>query len=1013
MKFSKEQELALTLDNGNMLVSASAGSGKTAVLTERVYRIIKSGVALNQILVLTFTNLAASEMRNRIRDKLLKGGYSSLASLVDSVDIQTYDAYFLSIVKKYFYKLNLSSNVTVVDKDLIDLETKKRLRKILDEKYIKGDKDIEKLIYHYCLKNDSKIFNGILYLFDEANKKSNPIEYISNFVENHIKEDFIKENIDEYVNLYKKTINEVISSAKYINDTSLADTFLDVLSYYDSSVDSVDDIYSLFNDENKPDWPRMKNTYEPEDKLICGKIKAKVNSFINEYASNEEIINHVLSIKNFAQTLVNITIELYDSVEEFKRKFSVYTFQDIAKFAMEIVKDKEINKKIKNQYKYIMIDEYQDTSDLQEEFISLIENNNVYVVGDVKQSIYGFRNANCELFLNKFNRYKNNNGGTLVNMSNNFRSRGEVLNDINKIFSEIMTISNTGLDYSKDHVMNYGNRTYELAKDNTSNYETEIIAYSKADLPKSCVVAEYEATLVAKDIINRYNRKEQVANDEKNGTRDIDFKDFAILSFAKTNFPYYQKVFNKFGIPLYANFDKDINDNDLTLVLKNIIKLISLYRNDEFGYPFVHPYISLMRSFLFEISDEEVEKVAKTHNYFDYPIYDIIKDISSRTNILSNKELMFEIIEKFNINEKIMLIGDVNDNNALLSYFVNIASQMDAMNYSIDDMSQYFDDLDKFEIETSISNVDSIDNSVKLLSIHASKGLQFKYIYYVGLHENRIRSDKSSIFFDDRYGMSMPNELDKHYNDFFIGQIKSKKRLNDVNEQLRVLYVALTRAEEKMILVKQLDYKKNIPNEFINCNSYLDFINLTNLNFNVCSLSNDESLSTLPIDNDNDYDLNVYEPYKFNDETFDYKRISKQKSDDVDIKTLELGNKYHYYLELLDFKTKDTSFIIDKKDRAIIDKFIKNPLFNNLDNATVLHEYAFYDEENERKGVIDLMIVYDDHIDIIDFKLSHIDDLAYDRQVSLYKDYISKIANGREINTYIFGIFSGLTRKVN
>lgn len=1003
IKWSKEQEEALRYDLGNTLVSASAGSGKTAVLTERVFRILKTNVKLNEILVLTFTNLAAQEMRDRIRDKLVTAGLNDLASNVDAVNIQTYDAYALAILSKYQSRIGLYGKVKVVDKSIIDLQIKKTLRTILDKRYIAKDKKTLSLIYEYCLKNDDNIIDLLVSAYNKFDLRFDKKEYLDNYINKFYDEKKIRSFITNYYKEYKKLISDAISYVKCSESAKYADKMIAYL----SSLENIDDLASLqaFIHSEAIKFPSGDKKLVDEYNYHI-KLKDEINCYHEhlDYSSLDEIYHRIVANKEHIEVLIDILKELDDLITKFKKEHYVYTFNDIFKMAMQIVKLPDINEKLKKQYKYIMIDEYQDTSPLQEEFISSFANNNVYAVGDIKQSIYRFRNADCTLFQNKFDKYQKGDGGTLITLFDNYRSRKEVIDNNNQIFAPLMNKENTGLDYINDHMMRFGSLTYESLKEKRS-YNHEIIRLEKKD---NMLRSELEARTIAFDIVRRM--KEYTKVRDKDGLRDIEYSDFAILSYAKTNFSIYQKVFSEYGIPLFANYENSLNDNDVTLVFKNIIKCIVSINESKYNSSFRHAFISILRSFLFSVKDQEIEDAFYNNNFFEYEAYKILKEISSEAKNLSLEDITRLIVDKFDFYDRLISVGDIAENKELIKYFYTMANAMDEMNFSLSDYALYFDELDKYEIDQTFKGSQPAFNSVKIMTIHASKGLQFKYVYYVGLNSSFLKANNGKMLIDDEYGIDLPNRNYVHSDGYFHDFIAKKEKIATINEQLRVFYVALTRAEEKAILLMpEAKYKDS----FLKLNCYFDFFNYSHVALNEYSINIDEELilpkKAIEVDKGN---INILSPFNFKKDKHIRRHISKEKSDEVDSRALELGNKFHYYLELVNFASKDTSFIKNNKDRQIIDKFLKNTIFDKASEAKICHEYAFYDEENDVYGIIDLMLIYDDHIDIIDYKLSHVDDEDYVKQVNAYRSYIKCVSGNKKINVYILGILSGLIKEV-
>ena len=272
-----------------------------------------------------------------------------------------------------------------------------------------------------------------------------------------------------------------------------------------------------------------KNSME-EAKLI----KERISSLIKEvkklciYENVEEIKTGILNTKVYVSTILKIVEQLDRKTMEYKFSNDCFEFNDIAKLAIKIVEENEfVRNELKYKFNEIMIDEYQDTSDLQDLFISYISNNNVYMVGDIKQSIYRFRNANPKLFQEKYDNYSDNNGGIKIDLNKNFRSREEVLNDINLIFNIVMDFNIGGADYKKSHQMIFGNSLYNEKGFNNQNNNLEILNYTY-DNEKGFTKQEIEIFIIAQDIKKNISKKYQVFDMELGKNRDASYSDFAI-----------------------------------------------------------------------------------------------------------------------------------------------------------------------------------------------------------------------------------------------------------------------------------------------------------------------------------------------------------------------------------------------------------------------------------------------------------------------------------------------------
>lgn len=1013
VEYTKNQKEAMKVQKGNFIVSASAGSGKTAVLTERVFEALRSKEAkLSELLVLTFTNLAASQMREKIREKITESGedYSEILASLDAAHIQTFDSFALNIVQRYYYRLGLDKDFSFVDASVLGIQEKKIVNRLFEEYFDKKDERVLKLIEDYCVRDKDHLVDFIINISHKYDLKENKKQFLDTYFDHY----FSKEKLEEDVYNYLKDIKDRIRRLRLAFELSSIASYEDYSSRFLGVVDRVldtpkfEDIYSYLNsDEYK--YPIARGlSLDDEEKAIIDSIKKEIKKIKDNlcFSSIDEMYEHYLETKGNVEILLEFVKKLDVEIEAFKAKHSVYTFNDVAKFALKIVSFPDINKELKNKFKYIMVDEYQDTSDLQETLLNKISNNNIYVVGDVKQSIYRFRNANCDLFLDKFNRYGKAEGGTRIELPDNFRSRQEVVDTVNDIFIPLLTPELSELDYKKEHLMLQGNKGYLK---NSTNYQSEVITYETSEIYTN---AEQEARLIAIDILTKIKERFMVHDFKKGEDRLFRYSDIAILTRTKVDFELYRRIFNEYKIPLFAQFDKSIRNNDLTLIFRNIIALLNEHEVKEKDIHYLHSFISVLRSFVFAYNDSKIADVVNNKDYPNHELYKLIDEIYSLNKNKSLKEIVASIIEKFDLYNKLPRIGNIVDNISLLENYYQIASNMDKMGYSLEDFKQYFDDLEELDIDSDYKPSEDVTNCVNLLTIHASKGLQFKLCYFAEVNKQFNEQDLSTkLIVDSKYGVLVPNVHHKKVDTVYRVIRNYEEKYENILEQLRLFYVALTRAEEKIVLLINTNPHNKAATEFSKVRRFYDFYMLSKVEL--------PSYSIIIKDIDRNIDLKqkefrkliIKDPVNLSNEVVVNKHASKELDDDVDNELLLLGNKYHYYLELLDFSTLDTSFIKDELDKKRIDRFLANDLFKNMKDANVMHEYPFYDEEENVHGVIDLLVEHLDHIDIIDFKLSHVDDIQYEKQLNTYKRYISKISK-KPIRMFVTGILSGDIKEV-
>ena len=477
--WTKEQLNAINEEGTNIIVSAGAGSGKTAVLSERVLRKLRQGVNINELLILTFTNAAAKEMKERIRKKIKEDpSLKEQLDLIDEAYITTFDAFSLSTVKKYHYLLNLSKDVQIVDASLIRLQKEKIINEIFNRLYDEENNLFEKLIKDFCVKDDIQIREYILSINDKLDLKINKKEYLNSYLDKY----FTSEKIDSDIKLFEKILltkieelNDLVHDLSFYTD---GEYFSKVSDYIKSLLESknYDDILKNI-DVKIPNLPKNSDHTAKEIKDNISKILKELK-LLCKYKNIDEIKKQILLTKDYVKIIIDIILELDEKINKYKYKNDSYEFNDIAVLSINLLKENDdVRIEMKNSFNEIMVDEYQDTNDIQEEFINLISNNNVYMVGDIKQSIYRFRNANPYIFKNKYDRYSRNDNGIKIDLNKNFRSREEVLNNINIIFETIMDDVIGGAEYKVSHKMIFGNSSYNIEGKTNQNNNIEIYNY--------------------------------------------------------------------------------------------------------------------------------------------------------------------------------------------------------------------------------------------------------------------------------------------------------------------------------------------------------------------------------------------------------------------------------------------------------------------------------------------------------------------------------------------------------
>ena len=1033
--WTKEQSLAINEEGSNIIVSAGAGSGKTAVLSERVIRKLKGGVHINELLLLTFTKAAAAEMKQRIRKKITKE--EDLLSELDMIDasyITTFDSFALSIVKKYHYLLNISPNVNIIDEAVIAIKKEEIMNEIFENKYLIEDKLFLHLIDDFCVKDDKNIQKEILAISNKLDMLPNKKEYLSNYIETNFILEKIEEDVNKYVDLIKKEGDKIEGICNELSSYFDSDYMNNLYNALDKLLNA--NTYDELKDSLSVSIPRIPKGTSDEGK----KVKEKLSDVIKNlgkmcvYENVEYIKNTILLTKDYIRAIIDIILEFDDKVNKFKFDNDAYEFNDIALLSIKLVREfPEVREEVKNSFNEIMIDEYQDTNDLQEEFISYISNNNVYMVGDIKQSIYRFRNANPNIFKNKYDNYSVNNGGIKIDLNKNFRSRREVLDNVNLMFNLIMSDLIGGADYISTHQMVFGNNAYINEGNTNQNYNIDILEYDY-DKDSGFTMEEIECFIIADDIKKKVESHYQVFDKDELILRDIKYSDFAILIDRSSTFDLFKKIFEYKQIPLNILKEEKMNNDKDVYVLNNLLKFVIKIANHEYDTTFKYLFVSLMRSFIINETDDNIFKYFLNNNFKDNELYKKSYEISKKINNISVNELLNIIIKEFDFYEKLITIGNIDTSIIKIDKILDMANSLGTLGYTPRMFSEHLDKLVKENYTMKYQVNNDFGDAVKIMTIHKSKGLEYHVCYFPNmykrfnlgeLNEKFLYNNKIGIvtpFFDEGIGETIYKTL-----------LKNDYLLEEISEKIRLFYVAVTRAKEKMVVVLPNKDIDDLDNEVVlkdekkegyrtlgdliysirnRLDSYITKVELDKLkmskDYNIIASGNFESSISK-----NDTKLDVKNINISNIE-IESSSFSKKMHELIDMETknnIELGLKMHEILENTDFKnmTKLDNYFYQEK----IDKLVNSDLFKNIKDAKIYKEYEFVYVKDDTKyhGIIDLMLEYDDHIDIVDYKLKNVDDDKYILQLKGYQEFV-RSNSGKPVSLYLYSIIDSVILKI-
>ena len=872
------------------------GSGKTAVLVERIInKIVNENIDIDKLLVVTFTNAAAAEMRERILDAIYKqielnpdnSKLQKQITLLNKANICTIHSFCLDVIRNNFYEIDVSPNFKIGDTSEIELLKYDVLEEIFESKYEENNEAFIELINTYTnYRSDDSLKQLILNIYNYIQSAPFPEEWLEEKVNmfdiQNLEEDFSKtkwgqillteanEILENCLGNLNKVKNELAKFPEAFKFYSTILNDIEKIENLNKSLDSWEKAYESINNISFEKWPIDKKVVI-EQKEIAKQQRDIVKKDISKLKDSIFICSSIEANKDIQEmhkiliSLKNLVIEFNEDFEKAKKEKNILDFSDIEHLALKILVKKEENgnyvpsevaKKYRERFLEIAIDEYQDSNLVQEYILTSISNNkNIFMVGDVKQSIYKFRQACPELFLEKYETYKKidelnvgancicackediaNNVGAgpvsaqkenslKIQLFKNFRSRENVLKFTNIIFKNIMSKQLGDINYTEEEFLNLG-ADYPESNEKELNIELNIIDLNKEEKEEeetdTTEIVEdivIEAKLVAKKIKEVINSNYQIY-DRKTGYRNIEYRDIVILLRSTSDkAEIYQKELEKIEIPVFS----DNNTSYLeTVEVRTIINLLKIIDNPMQDIPLV----SILRSPIGKFTDDELIEIRLGK-----------ENITFYESLLQAKEEVNDLL-KLKIKEFLNLVKDFREANEYMpldeliwkiyedTNYLNIVSVMRNGEFKIANLKMLFEKAKQYEnasfkglfnfilfldkVTMSSGDTGSAKligenaNVVRIMSIHKSKGLEFPVVF---LSESGKRFNlqdlNESILMHQKLGFG-PKRINYkkgiEYNTLVKESIKNIVKNETISEEMRVLYVALTRSKEKLII---------------------------------------------------------------------------------------------------------------------------------------------------------------------------------------------------------------------
>ncbi len=1028
--------------DSNILVSAGAGSGKTAVLSERVLEIVREGIHINQLIVLTFTNAAAREMKSRIRQKLALAQdesqliYDSMLG-IDSSFITTFDSYCMYLVKKYHYLLNVDRNLAISDYAGMQ-QVKERLIKDLINSEVETNPQLAELIINYTAIS-SESFEQDIIKWHNLSKQNMRGQIITD-------SQYIFEKYEENVYNQLTQIEAQINRIKVLaGDTNMPEKIDEKLGNLFSIRDFETLRHTLSEITSNKFWMVPRSDFSDKElvKTLNDQVKKQIKNLSANLLHSKETSFQLLDSNNKRYQIIYQLINKFDNLlMSYKLENNLFEFIDINLFAIKLLEE---NSSIAEQLKFgtyeIMIDEYQDTNDIQERFVSIIANNNVYMVGDIKQAIYGFRNANPKLFASKFNSYLNGDGGHLIVLEENFRSRASVLEQVNNVFAQTMSNDYGGIDYTNNQAMIYGNKSYDLLAETNTN---EVFTYVKDEIPVD--PSDYEIYQICADIKSKIENQYQVV-DGKN-SRDCNLSDFAIICSTREKFMRIIEIGEYVGININADIQQRYSSSSEISVVQSFFNIVncSITGTDK-DSKLLYSIMQLARSYMFEYTDDQIhsgisslKRIKETEvNKILYALTlgelsqlgIIIQDIINDAKLISSQALYQKINLKTTLVSNLYRLDNPLTRQLRLAKLEELLTDLDNRNNDLEDVCLYLNNIernDELDIEFSVA-ADSQEAAVTVITIHKSKGLEYNICYFPFLFKKFNSMDliaKNSYSFD--YGLIMPSMLeDMTLSETVVKHVHKSEQMQElISEKIRLLYVALTRAKDKnIIIIEQSTFEKQGKIE--------DVKTLADI-LSIASNGLEQYLSeAYPIDEQladaikyNKLTKEVNKP-EIVRENIEYKDVSieqhviinRKASATIDsviehkvAKNVAKGNEIHELMEFCDILKIDEEIA---KAEGLLETALLNLQNSNLLNGVINYypEFQFKLETGEQtiNGIIDLLVETDESFVIIDYKLNNIHKPEYVEQVKTYKQYLQSISE-KNIEGYLLSLISGEVKGV-
>lgn len=892
--YTDQQWQAIHQSGTNLLISASAGSGKTLVLVKRIIEKVKQGVSVDELLVVTFTNAAAKEMKQRILRAIQEEitadpEYETRTHLVQQLpklghaDISTLHSFCLKVIERYYYLIDFDPVFRMLTDDTeIELIKEDVWSELLEKLYEEADKDFIKLMEAYAgNRSDAQITKMVFGLHEFSRANIEPAEWLQNLsnlydvptsglgdseiYQKYFKQQMVDEiaycvslteqilteaNNDEYLEKQIKVIKQDKTQYEHVHQLLLDNQLEAAYEFIQKGYQ-----FPRLNQPAKSVTPDIiRELHIERIKPLRDEAKEAYTKFQENFAlSPKEQAKIIQKMKQHVEVLSKITQRFAENYQAYKAERKVIDFNDLEHLTLRILRGEtkdgvsEAGHYYKNKFKEVLVDEYQDINALQEAILLMVSRadsdiGNYFMVGDVKQSIYGFRLADPSLFLEKYNQYSKNQAGERIILAENFRSRKQVLSFTNFIFTQLMDQEVGNLSYDEDAELVYGNLDFE--EDET--FKTELLIYEKGKTEKSSFdeLIEEENGLeihtkttgeiwtVATRIKEMMAEGFEIYDKEEKLMRPLEYRDIVLLTPTKKNNLEIQELFQEVDLPTAINETQNFFQTTEVTIVMSLLKVID---NPKQDIPFVavlrSPIVGLNEVELtyIRVHDKKTDFYQASKSYAQANLKDVrsIKVQKKLQNFLADLDSWREYARRKSV---VDLIRVIYQETGFIDYVGGMTAgkqrkaNLEALYHraasyeetSFKGLYRFIRFIDKMqEKDKDLAEPTSIlleQNAIRVMTIHASKGLEFPVVFIMDMSKQFNNSDWTGSYVFDRdlgFGLQYKDpEAQIQTSTLVDTAIKERKKQRGYAEQMRLLYVALTRAEQKLFLVGTAESKE-------------------------------------------------------------------------------------------------------------------------------------------------------------------------------------------------------------